>query len=211
MPVDRVGEELNTARLCQLQQSIAMNPLTEEFAFRRKQNWLQRGASRFTAASISYLPPSPDMLPALMADFLDIANRQDGDTVSPLVIANLLSFAFVFLHPFMDGNGRVSRFLLHQQLCRLKVLKNGLILPVSVEMKQHETQYLNALLQPRPVPRPSFFSDLLDSHQVAYPSEQYARNIDRVIYVPGLGGQDAGQTSAEPAADVFAGMKFFCQ
>ena len=131
--------------LCQLQQSIAMNPLTEEFAFRRKQNWLQRGASRFTAASISYLPPSPDMLPALMADFLDIANRQDGDTVSPLVIANLLSFAFVVLHPFMDGNGRVSRFLLHQQLCRSKVLKNGLILPVSVEMKQHETQYLNAL------------------------------------------------------------------
>ena len=131
--------------LCQLQQSIAMNPLTEEFSFRHKQNWLQRGASRFTASSISYLPPPPELLPALMAEFLGIANRTRDETVDPLVMANLLSFAFVFLHPFMDGNGRVSRFLVHQQLCRSNVLKNGLILPVSVEMKQHETEYLNAL------------------------------------------------------------------
>ena len=131
--------------LCQLQQSIAMNPLTEEFSFRHKQNWLQRGASRFTASSISYLPPPPESLPALMAEFLDIANRTQDETVDPLVMANLLSFAFVFLHPFMDGNGRVSRFLVHQQLCRSNVLKNGLILPVSVEMKQHEAEYLNAL------------------------------------------------------------------
>lgn len=54
------------------------------------------------------------------------------------------SFDFVFIHPFEDGNGRLSRFLFHHTLCRSGELANGLILPVSVAMKKHEQEYLRA-------------------------------------------------------------------
>lgn len=37
--------------------------------------------------------------------------------VDPLVAAACVSFGFVLIHPFMDGNGRLSRFLFHHQLC----------------------------------------------------------------------------------------------
>jgi hypothetical protein len=57
----------------------------------------------------------------------------------------VVSFAFVFLHPFMDGNGRLSRFLFHHALCRSGQWGNGLLLPVSVAMKRSEAQYLAAL------------------------------------------------------------------
>ncbi|WP_355662497.1 Fic family protein [Halomonas salifodinae] len=33
--------------------------------------------------------------------------------VPALVAGAVLSFGFVLLHPFMDGNGCISRFLLH--------------------------------------------------------------------------------------------------
>jgi len=65
--------------------------------------------------------------------------------VDPLVAAAVVAFGFVFLHPFMDGNGRLSRFLIHQTLCHSGALQNGLLLPVSVAMKHEESGYLEAL------------------------------------------------------------------
>ena len=64
---------------------------------------------------------------------------------SALVIGALTSFAFVFVHPFMDGNGRLSRFLFHKTVCKSEVLQQGLVLPISVAMKRNEAQYLQAL------------------------------------------------------------------
>ena len=40
----------------------------------------------------------------------------------------MVSFGFVFIHPFMDGNGRLSRWLFHYSLCRSGRLKHGAIL-----------------------------------------------------------------------------------
>ncbi len=68
-----------------------------------------------------------------------------ADMIDPLLKAFLVSFAFVFIHPFMDGNGRISRFLVHHGLCRSRKLEQGLILPISVAMSEHEGEYLSAL------------------------------------------------------------------
>jgi hypothetical protein len=47
-----------------------------------------------------------------------MANARGGD-VPPLVKAALVSLGFVFIHPFIDGNGRVSRLLAHHRAtCR---------------------------------------------------------------------------------------------
>lgn len=40
---------------------------------------------------------------------------------------------------------RLSRFLIHQTLCRYGALENGLLPPVSVAMKHEEQAYLEAL------------------------------------------------------------------
>ena len=45
----------------------------------------------------------------------------------------------------MDGNGRLSRFLIHQQLFRGDVLTQNTVLPVSAMMLEHEYEYLQAL------------------------------------------------------------------
>ena len=94
-----------------------------------------------------YVPPSPDNMMSLMAGFMRMANAQDN--VPPLVKAALVSFGFVFLHRFIDGNGQLSRLLAHHTLPMKGVLPDvkgsPAILPLSVAMKKNEKGYLSAL------------------------------------------------------------------
>ena len=59
----------------------------------------------------------------------------------PVVMAAVLGFAFVFLHPFDDGNGRVHRFLLHAILAQTGFAPQGLIFPVSAVMLKRQNEY----------------------------------------------------------------------
>jgi hypothetical protein len=79
-----------------------------------------------------------------MGALMAFSNRSAED-IDPIVFASVVSFGFVFIHPFMDGNGRLSRFLFHHALCRSGRLAEGSLLPVSVAMKSNETEYLSAL------------------------------------------------------------------
>ena len=80
----------------------------------------------------------------IMDEIMSFANNP-GTGVDALVRGAVTSFAFVFAHPFMDGNGRLSRFLFHKAACQDPRLANGLVLPVSVAMKRNEGDYLKAL------------------------------------------------------------------
>ena len=136
---------LSTEYLVQLQNTVISNPHRAEVQFRTHQNWLQRGGHG--ALAVRYVPPKPEDLPVLMGGFVRMANARDA--VPPLIKAALVSFGFVFLHPFMDGNGRISRLLAHHSLNYNGALPlvNGspAILPLSVAMKKQEHQYLAAL------------------------------------------------------------------
>lgn len=128
--------------LVELQNAAITNPFDKAAAFRHQQNWL-RGPLR-GAAGITYLPPPPQWVPELMAELLAFANGASRG-IDPLVTAAIVSFGFVFIHPFMDGNGRLSRFLFHHVLGQSGRLHPGLLLPVSVAMKRNEVAYLGAL------------------------------------------------------------------
>ncbi|GAP37229.1 hypothetical protein ISF6_3084 [Piscinibacter sakaiensis] len=132
--------------LVELQNTVISNPMMAEAEFRHRQNWLQRGGHG--ALAVRYVPPPPDALQTLMGGWARMANSVEGD-VPPLVRAALVSFGFVFLHPFMDGNGRLSRLLAHHSLNLQQALPlvdgQATLLPLSVAMKRHEADYLTAL------------------------------------------------------------------
>ncbi len=53
----------------------------------------------------------------------------------------MVSFGFVFIHPFEDGNGRIHRFLIHDILVREGIVPNSTILPVSAQILAHMDDY----------------------------------------------------------------------
>lgn len=128
--------------LVELQNAAITNPLERATQFREEQNRL-RGPQR-GAPGITYLPPPAPSVAPLMAELMSFANAAPTQ-VHPIVAAAVSSFGFVYIHPFMDGNGRLSRFLFHHALCLSGQLTHGMLLPVSVAMKRNEARYLAAL------------------------------------------------------------------
>lgn len=134
---------LSEAYLCSLQSGVVDSAQDRALAYRTEHNWLRRGGLR-GASSVSYVPPAPALLGKLMPEFTALANALPQQ-IDPIIAASVLSFGFVYLHPFMDGNGRVSRFLFHQALCQSGQLELGRLLPVSIAMKRNEDLYLTTL------------------------------------------------------------------
>lgn len=137
------SRRLTEEYLVDLQNATVTNPLDKAAAFRGEQNRLQKGGL-MGAAGVAYVPPAPALSMQLMDHLMRLANEPPVG-LDPLVHAAVLSFGFVLIHPFMDGNGRLSRFLIHHSLGQSGKLPKAFVLPVSVAMKRHEDAYLDAL------------------------------------------------------------------
>ena len=80
----------------------------------------QAGKFRTVPVFISgshYPLPSAEQIPKLMDEFL-AWYRQHEFLLHPLELAALVHQKFVFIHPFVDGNGRVARLLMNLVLLR---------------------------------------------------------------------------------------------
>lgn len=62
---------------------------------------------------IRFNPPSAFLVPQLMDDLCTNYNKAlSEEIISPLLLSGMFIFDFVSIHPFSDGNGRMSRLLM---------------------------------------------------------------------------------------------------
>ena len=134
---------LDEEYLTELQNAAVTNAYVREGSYRHTQNHLTNGSHG--ALGVTYLPPPPAMAHELMQSIYGLAHGELAAGLDPLARAALVSFGFVLIHPFGDGNGRLSRFLAHYTLARVGALPDGMILPLSIAMKRNEGPYLQAL------------------------------------------------------------------
>lgn len=66
---------------------------------------------------VHYEAPPSDAVPGMMHEFLDWVNR-DGDAMDPILKAAVAHLWFVAIHPFDDGNGRLTRTITDMLLAR---------------------------------------------------------------------------------------------
>jgi hypothetical protein len=90
---------------------------------------------------VHYVCPRPEDVPELMGGWFDLYRRCLADDVHPVVAAAATSFAFVLIHPFEDGNGRIHRFLIHNLLARHEFGPKDVILPVSAAILRDRRGY----------------------------------------------------------------------
>jgi hypothetical protein len=83
-----------------------------------------------------------DIVHYIAPHFNDVQGMLDGLKVFELATrgrealarAAVQAFAFVYIHPMADGNGRIHRFLINDTLLRDKAIPEGVILPVSASI-----------------------------------------------------------------------------
>ena len=82
-----------------------------------------------------------DLLNALLQSY----NLLKGESFNAVLSAAMISFGFVFIHPFTDGNGRIHRYLIHHILARMNFTQQGLIFPVSASILDRIADYRKIL------------------------------------------------------------------
>lgn len=115
-----------------------------EFDFRTEQNYIGK-TGRYGIPAVDFLPPAPEDAHLLMDDWFVMRERVLNSDIPALVKAAVLSFSFVYVHPFMDGNGRISRYIIQDVLQHDGLLPDGIILPVSAGILTDLDQYIATL------------------------------------------------------------------
>ena len=135
---------LSEDRLVQLQNAV-LDPRFNEFSYRNKQNWI--GLDHGYRKKMDFVPARPEDVRDLMTGLVNFseAMRANPEKLDPVVAAAILSFGFVFIHPFMDGNGRLHRFLIHDVLSSNGFTPKGIVLPLSAVILANLEEYVHTL------------------------------------------------------------------
>ncbi len=132
-------------------QNAAVDPRYAAKGWRQEQNYVGEFLD-LAQWRVHYICPKPEDLEELMGAFLQMTDLlagathpADSEELDAVWAATAISFAFVLLHPFEDGNGRLHRWLLHWVLSRFGVTPKGFVIPVSAVMLAQLRQYDEAL------------------------------------------------------------------
>ena len=86
---------------------------------------------------------SEDVIPLI--DGILSYGHQTRDSFDPIVRAASMSFGFVQVHPFSDGNGRIHRYLIHHLLSEQNFHPDGIVFPISHAMLNRVKEYQQVL------------------------------------------------------------------
>ena len=101
---------------------LAIHKLTVERILGYKQAGKYRKTQvvvkNFKTHQVSFVPPKASAVVSLTGDFFDWLNSQESESTHPVLVAGISHYVLVYIHPFVDGNGRAARALASMVLSR---------------------------------------------------------------------------------------------
>lgn len=145
------GDEITTATLLEAHRRLLAGTPLEDFGghIREKQNWI--GGSSYNPCSAAFVPPPEEYVWDLLNDLCAFCNT---DSLPAVAQAALAHAQFETIHPFVDGNGRIGRALVHLVL-RRRGLAIRVLPPVSLVLATWSKDYIAGLTVTRYVGSPT--------------------------------------------------------
>jgi Fic family protein len=139
------GGEITLELLLEIHRRLLAGTRLHEHAgqLRQRQNWI--GGSDYNPCSAVYVPPPPEAVTHLMEDLCAFANGDDLPAVAQAAIAHA---QFETIHPFVDGNGRTGRAIIHLVL-RRRGIAPRVLPPVSLVLATLARDYVGGLTATR--------------------------------------------------------------
>jgi Fic family protein len=90
---------------------------------------------------VRYTGPDAKKVPKLVKSFLQWISIQRESKLHPILLAGIIHYVFVSIHPFSDGNGRTTRLLTHHFLKEWKYDFRGSLSLDSFYLQQRNAYY----------------------------------------------------------------------
>lgn len=95
--------------------------------------------------TIVYLTPSQDEMNSMLESFFAyLSTQQHLSWKEQLILIAASHYYFEKIHPFIDGNGRTGRVIIHYQLYKINLFKDTLI-PLDEYFETHRSEYYEHL------------------------------------------------------------------
>jgi Fic family protein len=144
------GDDITFATLLEAHRRLLAGGPLEEMGgqVRTEQNWI--GGSNYNPCSAVFVPPPPEEVCRLLDDLCAFCNT---DSLPAITQAAMAHCQFETIHPFVDGNGRIGRALIHLVL-RRRGLAVRVLPPISLLLATWSQDYVAGLTATRYVGRP---------------------------------------------------------
>lgn len=159
---------------------------------RQEQNWI--GGRADGPFGAEFVPPPEGLLPDLLDDLCHFMNRVDLPATLQAAIAHA---QFETVHPFIDGNGRVGRALVHLILRRRGVAPRYAP-PVSLALAGRADRYVKGLTDYRLGNEESWV--LLFSDALKFSAQQSSVFADDIVRLQSAWSEKAGRPRPHSAS-----------
>ena len=137
------GDPITVGLLLDVHRRLLAGTQLEQYGgvARDQQNWIR--GSVYNPCSAVFVPPPPEFVNELLEDLCAFCCTDDLPAVAQAAIAHA---QFETIHPFVDGNGRTGRALIHLVL-RRRGLAHRTLPPVSLVLATWAQSYIDGLTQ----------------------------------------------------------------
>ena len=133
--------DLTREELIRLQQIVIGNSKHIKMGFRTEGGFIGEHDRETFEPIPEHISANAKDLDELINGLIHTYDLLINSDIDPVIIATLISFGFVYIHPFSDGNGRIHRYLIHDVLMRQNFSQGSMIFPVSSSILDNITEY----------------------------------------------------------------------
>jgi Fic family protein len=139
------ADRITVGHLLGIHERLLAGTRLEEHAgqLRERQNWI--GGSSYKPCSAVFVPPPWERVRDLLEDLCAFCN---DDGLPAIAQAALAHAQFETIHPFVDGNGRTGRVLIHV-IARRRGLAPVVVAPISLVLATWSGDYVDGLTATR--------------------------------------------------------------
>lgn len=144
--IGQAGQKpLSKSELIRLQQVVIENTRFLEMGFRKKGGFVGEH-DRITGEPIpDHISSKGQDVEQLMDGLIATNDLLQDESYDAVLAATAIAFGFVFIHPFVDGNGRLHRYIIHHILAKKGFTQQGVIFPVSASILDKIETYREVL------------------------------------------------------------------
>lgn len=137
--------DLSSEELLRLQKIVLESSRFAKYGWRKEGGFVGEHDREFGTPIPDHISAKPEDINKLIDGLIETSKKLIHSSFDPVLAATIIAFGFVNIHPFVDGNGRIHRYLIHHILAKKGFAKKNLVFPVSAAMLERIDEYREVL------------------------------------------------------------------